>query len=265
MRRSSSEGITCFLCDFWWLILLILAVLLAIGLTYPYWGPALGMGGTPPAVPQDLPPGLDPAGDPAGEPTAVQADPVESPTVSAEIPVLDPTATLVAQATLESLVTPAPQTTPQDTPQAAPAVGSLAPDFTRKNPDGTQVTLSDLKGKPVLLFIFGTWCPYCKQEAPLLQKMQAKYQAQGLQILALDTSINDQSTISTDLQNFADTAGWTFQTVVDINDQIMPLYRINGVPANFFIDANGIIRDVEAGAIIDEASLEARIKTLLGA
>ena len=60
--------------------------------------------------------------------------------------------------------------------------GTLAPAFTLKTPQGQTVSLSDFRGKPVLLELFATWCPHCQAEAPHLAKLATELQPEGRRV-----------------------------------------------------------------------------------
>src|SRR5512141_2878583 len=70
----------------------------------------------------------------------------------------------------------------------APREGFLAPDFSLQDIQGRPVRLSDLRGKPVLINLWASWCPPCQAEMPALQKVYESYAAQGLIILAVNTA-----------------------------------------------------------------------------
>jgi cytochrome c biogenesis protein CcmG/thiol:disulfide interchange protein DsbE len=127
---------------------------------------------------------------------------------------------------------------------AAPVVGGLPPGFTATTADGKKVSLSDYAGKPLWLTFGASWCPDCRAESPDVEAMYQKYQAQGLNVLAV--FINEgQSDIST----YATRAGLTFPIVVDESTSIASLYRTLGIPTHFFIGADGKIKDVKIGAL----------------
>ena len=65
-------------------------------------------------------------------------------------------------------------------------VGNLAPDFQLDNLDGKPVALSDLKGKPVLLNFWATWCPPCRDEMPYIQEIYDEWSDEGLVVLAIN-------------------------------------------------------------------------------
>src|SRR5512139_4044136 len=75
---------------------------------------------------------------------------------------------------------------------SAPQQGFLAPDFSLPDLDGQTVSLSDLRGQVVVLNIWATWCPPCRAEMPALQAVYADYAGQGLVVLAVNSTIQDE-------------------------------------------------------------------------
>ena len=138
----------------------------------------------------------------------------------------------------------------------SPRINSEAPDFTLTNLDGKQVRLSDLKGQPVMLNFWATWCPPCRAEIPVLTGMYKDTHAEGAyEILGVATQ-SDQQTISA----FAREFNIEFPVLPDAGSQITSLYHVLPIPTTFFIDKEGIIRFIKTGPV-DRPLLE---KYLLG-
>ena len=134
--------------------------------------------------------------------------------------------------------------TPQD---------NLAPDFQLPDLDGQLVALDDLRGSPVLLNFWATWCGPCRLEMPFIQDIYEDegFSDKGLVILAINIG-EDSSTV----KKFMVGNGLTFPVLLDADQKIAPEYNIRAIPTTFFIDKNGIIRDVKVGAFSSKASLE---------
>jgi cytochrome c biogenesis protein CcmG/thiol:disulfide interchange protein DsbE len=141
---------------------------------------------------------------------------------------------------------------------AAPVPGAVPPDFTATTYDGKTVSLADYAGKPVWLTFGASWCPDCRSEAPDVEAAYQKYQAQGLNILAVFISESP-----TDIGSYAQRAGLTFPIAVDQQTKIASEYRTMGIPTHFFIGADGRIKDVKLGAL-DPATIDSEIQSLLG-
>ncbi len=127
----------------------------------------------------------------------------------------------------------------------APRVGAEAPDFTLRDVDGKAVTLSSLKGKPVMINFWATWCPPCRAEIPIISQMYKETEGGGsYQILGVATQ-SDTSTIKA----FADEFGMGFPLLPDLDSGVVSTYHVLPIPTTFFIDKDGIIRYIQTGPV----------------
>ena len=125
-----------------------------------------------------------------------------------------------------------------------PAVGHPAPDFTlTRFGTGEKVNLSDLRGKPLILNFWATWCGPCRAEMPALQ---AAYERYGDDLLVVGVDQGEEGAV---VGPFLDEFGITFPILLDGDMAVGREYRIMGLPTTFFIDSQGIIRGVHAGQI----------------
>lgn len=140
------------------------------------------------------------------------------------------------------------QETPSRGQQMAgkPQEGFQAPDFTLTNLKGEKVKLFDYRGKPVFLNFWATWCPPCRAEMPLIQKL---YQEKGKKIQVLTVNIQeDQQTI----EKFLKKNHYTFPVLLDKQGKVANQYWIQGIPTTFLIDKEGIIQTVWIEALQEE-------------
>ncbi len=126
------------------------------------------------------------------------------------------------------------------------APGKPAPDFTGMTPGGKQVTLSSLRGHPVAINFWATWCAPCQVEMPALQAASVRYADQGLAIVAVDAGESPS-----DVQAFLDSLGLTFTAVLDPDGSIGDLYQVRVFPTTIWVDADGIIRAEQYGVLTD--------------
>lgn len=138
----------------------------------------------------------------------------------------------------------------------APIVGHLAPDFTLETPLGETVQLSDLRGQPVVLNFWASWCGPCRFEMPDLQRASMKFNGRSA-IIGINQGENNR--IITD---FGNEFAITYPLLNDQDQTVNNTYLVNSLPTTIFIDADGIVREVQIG-IITEAVLEDRIEALL--
>jgi len=142
----------------------------------------------------------------------------------------------------------------------APQKGFLAPDFTLETLDGESVTLSDLRGRALLVNFWATWCPPCRAEMPAFQKAYRDYEEQGFMIVAVNATLQDNPT---DIIAFVEEYGLSFPIVLDNNGAVNQLYQVRSLPTSFFINKEGIISEVVIGGPIAEALIRSRIEELI--
>ena len=139
---------------------------------------------------------------------------------------------------------------------AAPKVGTAAQDFNATTVDGKKVSLSSYKGKPVWLTFGASWCAACQAEAPDIEAAYQKAKASGAVVLAISIS-EDSATV----QEYGKRIGLTYPQVADPDTSIASAYRVNGIPAHFFIDKSGILRSTKSGGLNPE-TMDAALKEI---
>ena len=127
---------------------------------------------------------------------------------------------------------------------ALPKVGAHAPDFSLRTIDGTTVTLSSLRGHPVIINFWASWCVACRLEAPELEAVYRQFQSKGLIILGINDAHADKRA---DAQAYIDTYKMTFDILLDEAGQVDAKYRIPGLPTSLFVDKSGVIRQLIMG------------------
>jgi peroxiredoxin len=134
-------------------------------------------------------------------------------------------------------------------------VGDTAPNFTLTTLDGKQVSLSDFRGKPVMLNFWYATCPGCLAEIPGMQRFYAAQQAAGKHFAILGVnSVDDAQTA----QQFAQQEGMTYTLVLDDNQRVATLYNLTATPTSYFLDRRGIIRSMVVGPV-DDATLRQKV------
>ena len=126
--------------------------------------------------------------------------------------------------------------------------GSPAPDFelTIFNGEfkGQRISLSELRGKVVVLNVWASWCVGCETEMDLLEQAWRAYRERGVMFLGVDY-------LDTDAKGLAYLArfGTTYPNGPDVGSRIYQAYQCTGVPETFFIDQQGIIQHVQIGPL----------------
>jgi cytochrome c biogenesis protein CcmG/thiol:disulfide interchange protein DsbE len=142
---------------------------------------------------------------------------------------------------------------------AAPEIGKPAPDFTLTMTDGTQVHLSDFKGKPVWINFWASWCPPCRAENPDVQDLYNEHKdADGLVLLAPAIGEGRDS-----ITGYMQRADLHYPVGADSDTQIAANYRVMGIPTHIFVDRDGIIRDMRIGAM-SRKTMEKKLAEIIG-
>ena len=141
-----------------------------------------------------------------------------------------------------------------------PQKGFSAPDFTLQTLDGEEVTLSEFNGQIVLINLWASWCGPCRAEMPALQNIHQKYKDQGVVILAVNVTYQDDIASA---ETFVNELGITFPILMDSNAEVAHLYQLRSLPTSFFVDKDGRITEVVIGGPMAEALLQSRIESLL--
>jgi len=133
---------------------------------------------------------------------------------------------------------------PQQAPSAA-SVGNLAPDFALENMQGEKVTLSQLRGKVVIVNFWATWCPPCKAEMPSMEVLHKTFESEGLVLLAVNVEENGRAQV----EKFLKESPYSFPILLDNKAEVQKLYGVYQFPESFIIDRNGMIVRKVIGAV----------------
>lgn len=139
-----------------------------------------------------------------------------------------------------------------------PKAGYKAPSFSLTGLDGKTYSLDALKGKPVVINFWASWCGPCKIEAPELVKLYAKYKGQ-VELYAVNVT---QSDSIEGARAFAQQYGFRFPVLLDEKAEVSARYQIQPIPTSFFVDKDGTIKEVLLG-LADPVELENKFKRLI--
>jgi cytochrome c biogenesis protein CcmG/thiol:disulfide interchange protein DsbE len=137
-------------------------------------------------------------------------------------------------------------------PNPGPAVGRAAIAFELRTLEGKPITLQTFQGKPLVINFFASWCDPCREEMPLINELASIGVKDGYNVLGI--AVEDTRAAVTE---FARESKLVFPIALDLNSTVKRSYRIFGPPATFFIDGQGVIRDVVLGPITPERAREA--------
>ncbi len=141
------------------------------------------------------------------------------------------------------------QTSPDEGVRVAPEVGAIAPEFTLLNTSGQEVSLSDHRGKVVMINFWATWCPPCRQEMPGIQSRYLQHQG-SLEVLAID---NDEPLNM--VLDFREEMDLSFDPLLDPGARVQINYQIRAYPTTIFVNEHGIIQFVHIG-LMTESQLD---------
>jgi len=125
---------------------------------------------------------------------------------------------------------------------------------------GGQITLSELRGQPVVLNLWATWCGPCREEMPTIEKVYRDYKDLGLVVIGLNLTSQDSEQA---VAAFVQELGLTFPIALDRDGSVSNRYQLLGLPTTFFIDREGVIRSVVVGGPMSEALIQSRVENLL--
>jgi len=137
-------------------------------------------------------------------------------------------------------------------------VGNQAPDFQLQNVDGQTVSLSNLRGKPVLINFWATWCSPCRSEMPYIQEIYEEWSNKGLEVLAINKGES-----SSKAEEFMQSYNLSFTMLLDTKQATAQKYNIIAIPTTFFIDKDGIIREKIIGAFQNKTQIEKRLSKII--
>ncbi len=139
----------------------------------------------------------------------------------------------------------------------AARVSRPASDFTLPLFNGGEITLSSLRGKPVVINFWASWCPPCREEAPILEKVWRLYREKGVTFIGVDLQDTEAEALA-----YIEEFDITYPNGPDLDGRITIDYGVGGIPVTFFIDGEGMIISRWVGAI-NENMLVERIEELL--
>lgn len=125
--------------------------------------------------------------------------------------------------------------------------GEPAPEIDLPALDGGRVLLSRLRGHPVVVSFWGTWCPPCRDEFPELVRAHRTHGPAGLYVIGVNG--RDQELRTTDVQKFVDEFAVPFPIALDQRGKARRAYGLIGLPTTVFIDSGGVVRSVHMGPI----------------
>lgn len=131
--------------------------------------------------------------------------------------------------------------------------GREAPDFSLATLDGRTVTLSELRGKPVVIEFWASWCRPCRRQLPAMAELHHRYESRGIHFLLVNTA-EEEATV----RRFLERVKVSGTVLLDPDDRVGELYGTEILPSLFVLDGDGRIQAAEAGTITDLAAFMER-------
>ena len=128
----------------------------------------------------------------------------------------------------------------------APEPGALAPNFRLETTTGEMLELAELRGTPIFLNFWATWCFYCLTEMPAMQKVADDY---GDQVIVLGVNAGDTPQ---DARTFAGNFDIRYPLVLDTDKEVTEAYKVRQMPTSVFIDEHGVVTNVIYGVLVPD-------------
>ena len=148
----------------------------------------------------------------------------------------------------------------EDTEMGSSQNRVIAPDFTAEDGEGEEVSLSDMRGKPVVVNFWASWCGPCKSEMPAFEELYQTY-GDEIEFMMVNMTDSGRETLKS-AKRFVEESGYTFPVYYDTQLSAAMAYGVNSIPATYFIASDGSAVAYGLGAL-NEASIQKGIDMLL--
>ncbi len=140
--------------------------------------------------------------------------------------------------------------------------GEPVPRLTGKLLSGEYAQIEDFRGKVILLNVWATWCPPCRQELPELDRLHRELGPKGFSVVTINV---DKAGDEPEVRKLVDDYGFAFPVILDPKNRATQSLRLNGYPVSLLVDAKGTILWRRDGMIIPEdPELAEHLKKALG-
>ena len=141
-----------------------------------------------------------------------------------------------------------------------PQAGYFAPDLELFTLDSEPISLTELRGRPIILNFWASWCPPCRAEMPDFQRASQEYNDSGLVIIGVNATNQDALP---EVKQFLLQHGITFPIVLDVQGIATRDYQVHSLPTTYFIDSTGKISKVVIGGPLPLSLLRIEAENLL--
>jgi peroxiredoxin len=143
-----------------------------------------------------------------------------------------------------------------------PEIGKAAPDYRTVSLTGDSVSLTEARGRVVLLNVWATWCHPCREEIPILRALHEQYASRGLELVGVSVDARGEEET---IREFAKDFRMTYPLWLDPDERVQSTFLAIGVPATFLIDRNGVLRWRHVGPVrANDSTLLRELERALG-
>jgi peroxiredoxin len=132
-----------------------------------------------------------------------------------------------------------------------PAVGMPVEDFHLTDLDGKSQSLSQYRGKIVLVNFWATWCKPCTTEMPAMQTIYDKLRDKGFVVLAIN-ELEDDAKVREHIKQY----GHTFPVLMDRDNKVANQFGVFGLPVSVFVDEKGVVQEYIKGGLLTEQKIQ---------
>jgi peroxiredoxin len=140
-----------------------------------------------------------------------------------------------------------------------PAVGTTAEDFRLVDLEGKSQSLSQYRGKVVLVNFWATWCKPCTTEMPAMQATYDKLRDKGFVVLAIN-ELEDDAKVRDHIKQH----GHTFPVLMDRDNKVANQFGVFGLPVSVFIDEKGVVQEYIKGGLLTEDKIYQTVQRIQG-
>lgn len=140
-----------------------------------------------------------------------------------------------------------------------PVVGAPAEDFRLVDLDGKSQSLSQYRGKVVLVNFWATWCKPCTTEMPAMQTTYDKLRDKGFVVLAIN-ELEDDAKVRDHIKQH----GHTFPVLMDRDNKVANQFGVFGLPVSVFIDEMGVVQEYIKGGLLTEDKIVQTVQRIQG-
>lgn len=140
-----------------------------------------------------------------------------------------------------------------------PVVGTTVEDFRLTDLEGKQQSLSQYRGKVVLVNFWATWCKPCTTEMPAMQTTYDRLRDKGFVVLAIN-ELEDDAKVREHIKQY----GHTFPVLMDRDNKVANQFGVFGLPVSVFIDEKGVVQEYIKGGLLTEDKIVQTVQRIQG-